>query len=342
MTLNTTSEKQRVLSGVQPSGNLTIGNYLGALSQWAAEYQHYESYFCVVDMHAITVPHNPAELAAKTREVAGLYIASGIDPEVATIFVQSQVAAHAELAWVLNCLTPVGWLQRMTQFKDKSAKLEQESVGTGLLTYPVLMAADILLYQAHKVPVGDDQKQHLELTRDVAQRFNFHFGETFVVPEAMIRETAARIMGLDDPTKKMSKSETDSQYHAVYLLDPPDMARKKIMRAVTDSGRDIRFSDDPEKAGVNNLLQIYEVLTGADSRQAVEAHFEGKGYGDLKREVAEVVLEAIAPIRARYNEIAEESGYLDDVLARGAERAAAFAEKTLRTVKERVGFLDRR
>lgn len=339
MTQEKTTGKQRVLSGVQPSGNLTIGNYLGALSQWAAEYQRYESYFCVVDMHALTVPHDPQALAAKTREVAGLYIASGIDPEVATIFVQSQVTAHAELAWILNCMTPVGWLQRMTQFKDKSAKLEQESVGTGLLTYPVLMAADILLYQAHKVPVGDDQKQHLELTRDLAQRFNFRFGETFVIPEAMIRQTAARVMGLDDPAKKMSKSEVDSQYHAVYLLDPPDVARKKIMRAVTDSGREIRFSDDPERAGVNNLLQIYEVLTGTDSRAAIEDHFAGKGYGDLKREVADVVLDAIAPIQQRYQELAGEQGYLDEVLAQGAERAAAFAEKTLHLVKERIGYL---
>ncbi|GAB4527500.1 MAG: tryptophan--tRNA ligase [Anaerolineae bacterium] len=341
MSSNDSSGRQRVLSGVQPSGNLTIGNYLGALSQWVEEQHRYESYFCVVDMHAITVPHDPTQLAEKTREVAALYMACGIDPEVATIFVQSHVSAHAELAWILNCVTPVGWLYRMTQFKEKAAKQQQESVSTGLLDYPVLMAADILLYQAHRVPVGDDQKQHLELTRDIAQRFNHLFGETFVVPEPMIRPTAARIMGLDDPTKKMSKSETDSQYHAVYLLDPPDLARRKIMRAKTDSGREIRFSDDPERAGVNNLLQIYEVLSGAESREAIEAHFEGKGYGVLKAEVANLVIETITPIQERYRELREETGYLEKVLAYGAEKARAVAEKTLQTVRERVGFLPR-
>ncbi len=341
MSFDNNSGKQRVLSGVQPSGNLTIGNYLGALSQWVEEQHRYESYFCVVDMHAITVPHDPAQLAEKTREVAALYMACGIDPEVATIFVQSHVPAHAELAWILNCVTPVGWLYRMTQFKEKSAKQQQESVSTGLLDYPVLMAGDILLYQAHRVPVGDDQKQHLELTRDIAQRFNHLFGETFVIPEPMIRPTAARIMGLDDPTRKMSKSETDSQYHAVYLLDPPDVARRKIMRAKTDSGREIRFSDEPERAGVNNLLQIYEVLSGAGSREAIEAHFEGKGYGALKAEVADLVVETITPIRERYQEIREESGYLEKVLAYGAEKARAVADRTLQTVRERVGFLPR-
>lgn len=330
--------KKRVLSGVQPSGNLTIGNYLGALSQWVKEQHNYESYFCVVDMHAITVPQDPANLTQKTREVAALYIACGIDPDVATIFVQSQVTAHAELAWILNCVTPIGWLNRMTQFKDKAAKQQAESVSMGLFGYPVLMAADILLYQAHQVPVGDDQRQHLELTRDVAQRFNSLFGETFVLPAAMIPKTAARVMGLDDPNKKMSKSETDSQHHAVYLLDAPKKARKKIMRAKTDSGQEIRFNNDPERAGVNNLLQIYEVLSG-ESREAIEAHFAGKGYGALKGDVADLVLEMLAPIQARYAEIMDEPGYLDGVLAAGAERASAYAEQTLKTVKERVGFL---
>ncbi len=338
MTLDNGSTKQRVLSGVQPSGNLTIGNYLGALSQWVKEQHRYESYFCVVDLHAITMPQDPAVLLGKTREVAALYIACGIDPEVATIFVQSHVPAHAELAWILNCVTPLGWLNRMTQFKDKAAKQEQESVSTGLLDYPVLMAADILLYQAHQVPVGDDQRQHLELTRDVAQRFNHLFGETFVIPEAMIRGTAARIMGLDDPTKKMSKSETGSQYHAVQLLDPPKVGRKKIMRAKTDSGSDIRFTDDPDRAGVNNLLQIYEALSG-DTREALEAHFAGQGYGTLKKEVADLVIETLAPIQERYKTITGEPGYLDDVLKTGAERASAVANQTLKRVKERVGFL---
>ncbi len=330
--------KQRVLSGVQPSGNLTIGNYLGALSQWVREQHNYESFFCVVDMHAITVPQDPGQLRAKTREVAALYIACGIDPDVATIFVQSHVPAHAELAWILNCVTPMGWLSRMTQFKDKAAKQQADSVSTGLFDYPVLMAADILLYQAHQVPVGDDQRQHLELTRDVAQRFNTLYGETFVVPQAMIGTTAARIMGLDDPTKKMSKSETDSQLHAVYLLDPPAQARKKIMRAKTDSGSEIRFSTDPDRAGVNNLLQIHQALSG-QSREAIEAHFEGKGYGALKSEVADLVVAALEPIQARYAEITREAAYLDSILARGAEKAAGVANATLARVKQGVGFL---
>lgn len=338
MTIETGSSKQRVLSGIQPSGNLTIGNYLGALSQWVKEQHRYESYFCVVDMHAITVPQDPGTLREKTREVAALYIASGIDPQVATIFVQSHVPAHAELAWILNCFTPIGWLNRMTQFKDKAAKQQADTVSAGLFNYPVLMAADILLYQAHQVPVGDDQRQHLELTRDVAQRFNYLYGETFVVPEPMIRETGARVMGLDDPTKKMSKSEVDSQYHAVYLLDDLDWASKKIMRAKTDSYTDIRFTNDPERAGVNNLLEIYATITG-QPHDAIEAHFAGKGYGVLKREVAEVVVEMLRPLQARYREITSDPAYLDGVLAQGAERASTVAERTLKLVKERVGFL---
>ena len=338
MTGHSGSGKRRVLSGIQPSGNLTIGNYLGALSQWVKEQHHYESFFCVVDMHAITVLQDPQQLAAKTREVAALYIACGIDPDVATIFVQSHVPAHAELAWILNCVTPIGWLNRMTQYKDKAAKQQADSVSAGLFDYPVLMAADILLYHAHQVPVGDDQRQHLELTRDVAQRFNNLFGDLFVLPEAMIRDSGARIMGLDDPTKKMSKSETDSQYHAVYLLDPPKTARKKIMRAKTDSGSDIRFSTEPERAGVNNLLQIYGVLTG-QSKADIEAHFDGEGYGALKSEVADLVVDALEPIQQRYAEITDEPGYLDDILARGAARAAEVANVTLRQVKEAVGFL---
>lgn len=333
-----TGAKKRVLSGIQPSGNLTIGNYLGALTQWVREQNRYESYFCVVDMHAITVPQDPTTLRAKTREVAALYLACGIDPEVATIFVQSHVPAHAELAWILNCFTPIGWLQRMTQFKDKAAKQQAESVSTGLFGYPVLMAADILLYQAHVVPVGDDQRQHLELTRDVAQRFNHLFGETFVIPEPMIRESGARIMGLDEPTKKMSKSEVDSQYHAVYLLDDLKLARKKIMRAKTDLYAEIRFSDDPERAGVNNLLQIYAAITG-DAPDAIEAHFAGKGYGALKTEVADLVVEMLEPIQSRYRELTADPAYLDHVLAVGAQRAAKVANQTLKLVKDRVGFL---
>lgn len=338
MSTERSPKPKRVLSGVQPSGNLTIGNYVGALKQWAREQQNFESFFCVVDLHAITVPHDPQQLREKTREVAALYLACGIDPDVSTVFVQSHVPAHSELTWLLNCVTPLGWLNRMTQFKDKAAKQQAESVGTGLLDYPVLMAADILLYQADAVPVGDDQRQHLELTRDIAQRFNHLFGETFTVPEAMIPLSGARIKGLDEPTAKMSKSITDSEYHAVYLLDPPNRAKKKIMRAVTDSGREIAFSDDPERAGVNNLLEIYAGFTDM-SREDVLKQFAGaRGYGDLKKAVVEVVNDALAPIQTRYNEITGESGYIDDLLARGAERAAEVANETLARAQENMGF----
>jgi tryptophanyl-tRNA synthetase len=339
MSDNSSKKRKRVLSGVQPSGNLTIGNYIGALRQWAREQHNFESFFCVVDLHAVTVPYNPAELADKTREVSALYLACGIDPDVSTVFVQSHLPAHSELAWLLNCVTPLGWLNRMTQFKDKAAKQQAESVSTGLLDYPVLMASDILLYHAAAVPVGDDQRQHLELTRDIAQRFNHIFGETFTVPEAMIPPAGARVMGLDDPTSKMSKSETDSEYHAVYLLDPPDRVKKKVMRAVTDSGREITFSNDPERAGVSNLLEIYEAFTG-ESREAIEAHFAAvRGYGDLKKQVVEVVNEALKPIQQRYRELTEDEGYIDSLLARGAERAAEVANSTLETVRERMGFM---
>ncbi len=336
---NGSKQRKRVLSGVQPSGNLTIGNYVGALKQWAREQQHYESFFCVVDLHAITVPYAPEELRQKTREVAALYLACGIDPEVSTIFVQSHVPAHSELTWLLNCVTPLGWLNRMTQFKDKANKQQADSVSAGLLDYPVLMASDILLYQADVVPVGEDQRQHLELTRDVAQRFNHLFGETFTIPEAMIPLSGARIKGLDDPTAKMSKSYTDSEYHAVYLLDPPDRVKKKIMRAVTDSGREIAFSDDPERAGVNNLLEIFAALTEMD-RDAVVKHFEhARGYGDLKKELVAVVNTALEPIQARYNELTSEEGFIDDLLAQGAERAADVANETLAAAREKMGFM---
>lgn len=332
-------KQKRVLSGVQPSGSLTIGNYVGALKQWAREQHNFESFFCVVDLHAVTVPYNPAELREKTREVAALYLACGIDPAVSTVFVQSHVPAHSELAWLLNCITPLGWLYRMTQFKDKAARQQADSVGTGLLDYPVLMAADILLYQADAVPVGDDQRQHLELTRDIAQRFNHLFGETFTIPEAMIPPAGARIKGLDNPLVKMSKSLTESEYHAVYLLDPPDRIKKKIMRAVTDSGREICFSDAPEKAGVNNLLEIYEAFT-EQPRDAIEAHFaQARGYGDLKKEVADVVIAALQPIQQRYRELTSEKGFIDELLAQGAQRASAVAETTLRRARENMGFL---
>ncbi|MEW6580957.1 MAG: tryptophan--tRNA ligase [Chloroflexota bacterium] len=339
MSVSSSKQRKRVLSGVQPSGSLTIGNYVGALKQWAREQHNFESFFCVVDLHAITVPYDPAELRAKTREVAALYLACGIDSAISTVFVQSHIPAHSELTWLLNCITPLGWLNRMTQFKDKAAHQQADSVATGLLDYPVLMAADILLYQADAVPVGDDQRQHLELTRDIAQRFNNLFGETFTVPEAMIPPAGARIKGLDDPLTKMSKSLTESEYHAVYLLDPPDRVKKKIMRAVTDSGRDIRFSDDPDKAGVNNLLEIYEAFTG-ESREAIEAHFaQAHGYGDLKKQVVEVVNAALQPIQHRYRELTSDERFIAELLAQGAQRASLVANATLERARENMGFL---
>ncbi|MBN1201382.1 MAG: tryptophan--tRNA ligase [Anaerolineae bacterium] len=338
MSSSNSKKRRRVLSGVQPSGNLTIGNYIGALSQWAREQHNYESFFCVVDLHAITMPHDPALLGAKTREVAALYLACGIDPDVSTVFVQSHVPAHSELTWLLNCITPIGWLYRMTQFKDKAAKQQQESIGMGLLDYPVLMAADILLYQADAVPVGEDQRQHLEITRDIAQRFNHLFGDTFTIPEALIPPSGARVKALDNPTAKMSKSETSSEYHAVYLLDPPDRVKKKVMRAVTDSGHEIRFSGDPERAGVNNLLELYESLTG-ESREAIESFFESKGYGSLKKAVVEVLNETLAPIQQRYNDLTSDSSYIDSLLARGTARAAEVANSTLELARNRMGYL---
>ena len=309
-----TNGKPRVLSGIQPSGNLTIGNYLGALKQWVEVQQDYDCFYCVVDLHAITVMQDPAELRQKTRESTAMYIAAGIDPEISTVFVQSQIPAHSELAWMLTCMAPLGWLQRMTQFKDKAGKQAQESIGAGLLNYPSLMAADILLYHADLVPVGDDQNQHLEFTRDVAQRFNHMYGATFNLPSVMNPQAGARIMGLDRPTAKMSKSD-ESENHALYLLDDLASARKKIMRAVTDSHREIRFSEDPERAGVNNLLTIYQAITN-ESQGEIESHFAGKGYGDLKRSVADVVVGTLEPLQARYNELMSEDGYLDSVLKR--------------------------
>jgi tryptophanyl-tRNA synthetase len=327
----------RILSGIQPSGQFTIGNYLGALKNWAALQTRYESFYCVVDLHAITTPHNPEELRARTRTAAGVLLACGLAAPHSTIFVQSHVSAHAELGWILATQTPLGWLNRMTQFKDKSAKQQADSVGTGLLVYPDLMAADILLYQADLVPVGDDQRQHIELTRDVAQRFNSLYGETFTVPDGFIPEAGARVMGLDNPLTKMSKSET-SEYHAVYMLDEPDRIKKKLMRSVTDSGSGIVFSDDPEKAGVNNLLTIYQAFTEED-KAPIEGRFAGKGYGDLKKAVVEVVVEGLRPIQQKYYELTAEGGYIDEVLAQGAERAREIANKTLRTAYKNIGFL---
>lgn len=325
--------KKRVFSGIQPSGNLTIGNYLGAIKNWVAEQHKYENVFCIVDLHALTVPQDSQDLYQKTREVALLYLACGIDLEHCAIFIQSHIPAHSELTWLLNCVTPIGWLERMTQYKDKSTR--QESVGTGLLDYPVLMAADIILYDTHYVPVGEDQKQHVELTRDIAQRFNHLYGETFVLPEVLIPKAGARIKGLDDPTAKMSKS-SDKQGHGLHLLDPPDVLRKSIMRSTTDSLNKIAFDPD-NQPGVTNLLIIYQALTGK-SEPDVIAEFEGQGYGTLKKRIAEVVIATLEPIQARYNEMAADPAYVEQILKEGADRVRSLADHRLRVAQTNLGL----
>jgi tryptophanyl-tRNA synthetase len=324
--------KARVLSGVQPSGNLHIGNYLGALKNWVRIQYDYESIFCIVDLHAITVLQNPAELRAKIEETAGVFLAAGIDPRHSSIMVQSAVPAHAELAWMLTCVTPVGWLERMTQYKAKSAA--QESIGDGLLQYPVLMAADILIYQAAIVPVGEDQSQHLELTRDIAQRFNSLFGETFAMPATSLPTVGARIMGLDDPTAKMSKSATGAG-HAVALLDPVDKIRKTIMRATTDSNPAVNFN--ALGAGVANLLNIFQAFSEWTDEQ-MRAQFSGMRYGDLKKQVADMVIAHLEPFQKRYREMTSGPGYIARVLREGAERVTPIANSTVELVKQRMGL----
>ena len=330
-------KRARVLSGIQPSGSLHLGNYLGAIRHWVARQDERESFICIVDLHAITVPQDPEALRRQTRELAALLFACGIDPLRSTLFVQSHVRAHCEAAWLLQCVTPLGWLERMTQYKSKSAK--QESVATGLLTYPVLQAADILLYDADEVPVGEDQKQHVELARDVAQRFNFLYGDTFRLPEPKVPKTGARIMGLDDPTAKMSKSAASAKGHAVLLTDSDAEIEAAIRRAVTDSGRDITWSDDPARAGVNNLLTIYAAVTGRSAEETIEDFRAARGYGDLKRRVAEVVVAAIRPIRQRYEELMTDHAELERLLLVGANAARSVAEPKVLEMKRRVGFL---
>jgi tryptophanyl-tRNA synthetase len=317
---------------MQPSGNLHIGNYLGALKNWVRIQYDYECIFCIVDLHAITVHQKPEELRAKIFEIAALYLAAGIDPKHSSVIAQSSVAAHAELAWMLTCVTPLGWLERMTQFKAKSAA--QESIGDGLLQYPVLMAADILLYQAAIVPVGEDQTQHLELTRDIAQRFNSLYGETFRVPSTSLPAVGARVMGLDDPTVKMSKSAPGAG-HAVALLDPPAAIRKKILRATTDSNPAVDF--DAAGPGVANLLGIYQAFSGWTGEQ-MRAHFSGMRYGDLKKQVAEMVISRLEPFQQRYREIAADPGYVQGILREGAARVAPIANSTVELVKRRMGL----
>lgn len=325
--------KLRVLSGMQPSGQLTLGNYIGALQNYVKLQHSHDCYFMVVDLHAVTVPQDPAALKEQTEAVAALYLAAGIDPKQATVFLQSTVAAHAELGWLMTTLTYMGELERMTQFKDKSAG--KESVGAGLFTYPSLMAADILLYNADLVPVGDDQKQHLELTRDLAQRFNGRYGETFTIPKPYIPEVGARIMSLDDASKKMSKSNPNAGSY-IAMLDAPDIIRKKISRAVTDSGREVKF-DPQNKPEVSNLISIYSQCAGK-SISEIEAQYDGQGYGPFKKDLAEAVVAVLEPIQQRYAEI-RGSGELREVLRQGKDKAEAQADQVLRQVKEKMGYV---
>lgn len=327
---------KRIFSGAQPTGNVHLGNYLGALRNWVALQRDYESFFCIVNLHGITVPQDPKMLVAKTRELARIYLAVGIDPNLSTVFVQSDVPAHAELTWLLNCVARMSELERMTQFKDKARK-QEENLLVGLFDYPVLMAADILLYQTDLVPVGEDQKQHLELTRDIAIRFNRDYGQTFAVPEPFIPKVGARIMSLADPTKKMSKSDEESEAGCIMLLDSDEAVRRKFKRAVTDSGTEIRF--DESRPAINNLLTIYHLLTDQPAPE-IEDHFSGSGYAKLKDELADVTIEFLRPFQERVRDIDDDK--LDQILEQGAERAEAIAKVTLGRAKANMGLIGAR
>ncbi|MER7533433.1 tryptophan--tRNA ligase [Streptomyces sp. NPDC097704] len=331
------SDSPRVLSGIQPTaGSFHLGNYLGAVRQWVALQETHDAFYMVVDLHAITVPQDPAELRANTRLAVAQLLAAGLDPERCTLFVQSHVPEHAQLAWVMNCLTGFGEASRMTQFKDKSAKQGAGNASVGLFTYPILQVADILLYQAHEVPVGEDQRQHIELTRDLAERFNGRFGETFTIPKPYILKETGKIYDLQDPTIKMSKSAS-SPKGLINLLDDPKVTAKKVKSAVTDTDTVIRF--DPEnKAGVSNLLGIMSTLTST-SVEDLEKSYEGKMYGALKTDLAEVMVDFVTPFRDRTQEYLDDPETLDSVLAKGAEKARAVAAETLAQTYERIGFL---
>ena len=355
-TSNRNSEKPVILSCAQPSGKLTLGNYLGAVRNWSEMLEKSECFFGIVDLHAITTPVQPAKLRQNVFDCVAQYIACGLDPEKCHQFVQSHVIGHTELAWILTCITPIGELQRMTQFKDKATKLgfkssedskdikfthegarAQSSINTGLLCYPVLMAADILLYNADLVPVGEDQRQHLELCRDLAQKFNHQYSETFTIPKPFMPKTGSRIMSLTDPTRKMSKSD-ENERASLFILDEPDQIKKKISSAVTDSGSEIK--SDPEKPGVSNLLGIHSALSGKDINQ-LEEHFSGKGYGVLKAELTELIIESLNPVREKYLDLIKDKNYLKSVLSRGAETAQKRAYKILGKVYRKVGFPER-
>jgi tryptophanyl-tRNA synthetase len=326
--------KKRVFSGIQPTGNLHLGNYLGAIRNWVETQAEYDNIFCIVDLHAITLPIDPKELHQSVRQLAALYIACGLDPRYCHLFVQSHVHEHAGLSWIMECFTPMGWLSRMTQFKSKAGE-NMDSVGTGLFCYPVLMACDILLYQTNYVPVGDDQRQHIELTRDLAQRFNSLYGQqVFTIPEPQIREVGARIMSLDDPTQKMSKSDPNPNSR-ISLLDEPKTIKQKIGRATTDSLRLVAF--DPERPGITNLLGIYQSLTGQSSQQ-IEAEFVGKGYGDFKAALTERLVATLSPIQARYKELMNDQVELERMLRQGADEVRPMAQATVQHVKDVIGL----
>ena len=326
--------KKRVFSGIQPTGNLHLGNYLGAIRNWVETQAEYDNIFCIVDLHAITLPIDPKELHHSVRQLAALYVACGLDPRYCHLFIQSHVHEHAEMSWIMECFTPMGWLSRMTQFKSKAGE-NMDSVGTGLFCYPVLMACDILLYQTNYVPVGDDQRQHIELTRDLAQRFNSLYGQpVFTIPEAQIRTVGARIMSLDEPTEKMSKSAPNPNSR-INLLDDPKTIKQKIARATTDSLRLVAF--DPERPGITNLLGIYQSLTG-QSTQEIEAEFAGKGYGDFKAALTERLVATLSPIQARYKELMNNLPELERILRQGADEVRPMAEATLKRVKDVVGL----
>jgi tryptophanyl-tRNA synthetase len=333
--LMATMTKHRTFSGIQPSGELHLGNYLGAIKNWVAEQDRYENYFCIVDQHAVTVPQDPAMLAERTREVFALYLACGLQPEHCTLFVQSHVTAHTELAWMFNCMTPMTWCERMIQYKEKKEK-QGEEASVGLFTYPVLQAADILLYQPRFVPVGEDQRQHIELCRDIARRFNDRFGDVFIIPEAQIREQGARVMSLTDGTRKMSKSDP-SDMSRIHLLDSPDQIKKKIQKCKTDPIKGITF-DDPNRPEADNLLTLYHLLSGKP-RDAVAAECADMGWGQFKPLLTETLLQALAPIQAHYQEIRQDPAYLSQLLRENAAKARELASATLAQARSAMGFL---
>ncbi len=328
-------DKKIIFSGIQPTGNLTLGNYLGAINNWKKMQDEYKCNYCIVDLHALTIRHDPEVLRKNIINLLALYIAAGLDPEKSNIFIQSHVKAHSELAWILNCYTYTGELSRMTQFKDKSAK-HADNINSGLYTYPVLMAADILLYQTDLVPVGEDQRQHVELTRDIAERFNNIYGQTFKIPESYIQGAAARVMGLQNPNSKMSKSSTIPNDY-ILLNDEPDVILSKFKKSVTDSENVVRY-DVENKAGISNLISIYSAIT-TKSKEEIEKEFDGKGYGEFKVAVAECVIDELKPIQAKYKELLNNRDYLESIYKDGAEKAKRVANKTLEDVYKKVGLV---